>query len=46
MPTRSAHFIAHPSLRRAIADYLVRETAAVTHEIEALAEFTPFKREG
>jgi predicted N-acyltransferase len=46
VPTRSAHFIAHPSLRRAIADYLVRETAAVTHEIEALAEFTPFKREG
>lgn len=45
-PTRSAHFIAHPALRRAVADFLERETEAVAYEMEALGEMTPFKREG
>jgi predicted N-acyltransferase len=42
--THSAHAIAHPGLRRAVADYLSRETPAVADEIELLDQHTPFKR--
>jgi hypothetical protein len=45
-PTYSAHFIAHPGLRRAIDDYLVRERAAVGEHIEELSEHGPFKKSG
>jgi predicted N-acyltransferase len=44
VPTFSAHFIPDPGFRRAVADFLVRERAAVVHEIEALGEMTPFRR--
>jgi hypothetical protein len=44
-PTYSAHFIAHPGLRRAIDDYLRRERMAVAEHIEELAEHAPFKKE-
>jgi len=44
VPTYSAHYIADPGFREAIADFLRRERAAVTHEIGALAELGPFKR--
>jgi uncharacterized protein len=44
--TYSAHWIAHAGLRAAIADYLERERPAIADEIEALEEFTPFKKEG
>jgi len=44
VPTYSAHYIAHPGLRRAVADYLDREREAVAENIEALAEHGPFKK--
>jgi predicted N-acyltransferase len=44
VPTWSAHFIADPRLRAAVADYLAGETAAVAEEIDALGEATPFKK--
>jgi uncharacterized protein len=44
VPTYSAHYIADPGFRGAIADYLRREQAAVEREIEFLGEMTPFKR--
>lgn len=42
--TRSAHWIADPALRRAVADYLVHERRAVARETEMLGDFTPFRR--
>lgn len=42
--THSAHWIADRALRRAVADYLVRERGHVEQEIEALAEHSPFRR--
>ena len=46
MPTTtySAHYIADPALRRAIADYLVRERAYVAAAGEELAGFAPFRK--
>ncbi len=48
MPTAtySAHYIAHPGLRRAVADYLGREREAVSEHIEELAEHGPYKKIG
>jgi hypothetical protein len=43
-PTYSAHWIAHPGLRDAVARYLEAETPAVVDEAEMLAEHTPFKK--
>jgi predicted N-acyltransferase len=43
-PTYSAHWIAHPGLRTAVARYLEAETPAVVNEAELLAEHTPFKK--
>jgi len=43
-PTYSAHWIAHPGLRQAIARYLEAETPAITDEAEALTEAAPFKK--
>ncbi|MFL5237364.1 MAG: GNAT family N-acetyltransferase [Rhizomicrobium sp.] len=44
VPTYSAHYIAHPGLRRAVADYLKAERAAVAESMDLLAEHGPFKR--
>ncbi|MCO5157348.1 MAG: GNAT family N-acetyltransferase [Aquamicrobium sp.] len=44
--TRSAHYIAHPGLRRAVADYLERERREVEAVGEYLEEHGPFKKEG
>ena len=44
VPTWSAHHIAHPGFRRAVADFLAAERAAVAREIAALDELTPFKK--
>ena len=44
--TRSAHFIADPRLRRAVADYLVEERRHVELEAAVLAEHAPFRRGG
>ena len=43
-PTYSAHYIAHPGLRHAVDDYLVRERSAVAEYIEELAEHGPFRK--
>jgi predicted N-acyltransferase len=43
--THSAHHIADPSLRRAIADYLGRERAYVEAVGRELAETTPFRKD-
>ena len=42
--TRSVHWIGHPGLRNAIADYLERERVAVSAEQRALEGFSPFRR--
>ena len=44
--TWSAHYIAHAGLRRAVADYLQDERAAVAEQMEVLAERTPFRKSG
>jgi predicted N-acyltransferase len=43
VPTYSAHWIGHEGLRRAIADYLEGERAAVDEDIEILTEMGPFR---
>ena len=45
-PTWSAHHIAHPGLRQAVANFLDAERRAVAHEIEILSDYAPFRREG
>ncbi|WP_430512550.1 GNAT family N-acetyltransferase [Pannonibacter phragmitetus] len=44
--TRSAHWIAHPGLRAAVADYLERERRAVEMDAAMLAEHAPFRKGG
>jgi predicted N-acyltransferase len=44
-PTYSAHYIAHPGLRRAIADFLKRERAYVDAVGEELAAAGPFRKD-
>jgi predicted N-acyltransferase len=41
--TYSAHYIADPALRRAVADYLKRERRAVAREIALLTEDSPYR---
>jgi uncharacterized protein len=43
--TYSAHFIANPALRRAVADYLARERAYVQAAAEELAAAAPFRKD-
>jgi len=43
VPTYSAHWIGDTNFRKAVASFLARETQMVEHEIEQLAEYTPFK---
>jgi len=45
MATHSAHYIADPGLRRAIADYLVRERAYVERAGQELAAAAPFRKD-
>jgi len=42
--THSAHWIAHPDFRRAIADYLARERPLVEQRHAALLEASPYRR--
>jgi len=46
VPTFSAHWIAHPGLRGAVANYLEHERAGMIREIAALGELSPFRRDG
>jgi predicted N-acyltransferase len=43
--TYSAHFIANPALRRAVAEYLARERAYVEAASEELAAAAPFRKD-
>ena len=43
--TQSAHFIAHPGLRNAVADYLKRERREVSRMSEYLEEHGPFRKD-
>lgn len=43
-PTYSAHWIRDDGFRRAVDDFVRRERAGVEHEMESLAELSPFKR--
>ena len=42
--TYSAHWIAHPGLRDAVADYLEHERTAVEQDLGYLTDRTPFKK--
>jgi uncharacterized protein len=42
--THSAHYIADPGLRRAVADFLRRERRAVTLETALLSEESPYRK--
>ncbi|MEZ5827608.1 MAG: GNAT family N-acetyltransferase [Hyphomicrobiales bacterium] len=42
--TYSAHYIADPALRRAVADYLKRERFAVAQEVALLSAESPYRR--
>jgi len=44
VPTWSAHFIPNPGFRRAVADFLAQERAAVAEQIVELDEMTPFRK--
>ena len=44
VPTYSAHYIANPGFRSAVADFLERETHAMEREIAFLGEMGPFKK--
>jgi predicted N-acyltransferase len=43
--THSAHWIAHPGFRRAIADFLARETPAVREYARELLQHSPYRDE-
>jgi len=43
--TYSAHWIADPGFRRAVAEYLERERRQVAADTDALADFLPFRAE-
>jgi hypothetical protein len=44
VPTWSAHYIPDPNFRRAVADFVARERAAVESEQTFLEELTPFRK--
>ena len=43
--THSLHYLAHPGLSRAVADYLEHERRAIDENKRELAEHTPFRHE-
>ena len=43
--TYSLHYLAHPGLQRAVADYLQAERAGIDAEQQALAAHSPFRQE-
>ncbi len=45
-PTYSAHWIGHPGLRSAIADFLEHERLAKADEMAELAQLSPFRQAG
>lgn len=45
-PIFSAHWIRDPGFRAAIENFLQRERRQIEHDMEQLAEFAPFRRDG
>lgn len=47
MPTEtfSAHYIPDPGFRHAVADYLKRERQYVSHAVDELSEYAPFRKQ-
>jgi uncharacterized protein len=45
VPTYSAHWVPDPAFRRALSQFLARERDMVTHKMDRLAEFSPFRHE-
>jgi predicted N-acyltransferase len=45
-PTFSAHWIAHPGLRRAVANFVDEERRDIEQDMAALAAESPFRRDG
>jgi predicted N-acyltransferase len=45
-PTYSAHWIANPSLRRAVADFLAAERPGMEQAMAAMAQDSPYKKSG
>jgi len=43
--TFSAHWIADPAFKKAVANYLARERQAVDHNMEVLGEYAPFRQD-
>lgn len=43
--THSAHWLAHPGLMQGVEDFVRRERSAVEHEVNILAQHTPFRKE-
>jgi predicted N-acyltransferase len=43
--TRSAHWLAHPELSRAVGNYLEQETSAISQYADELNERSPFKNQ-
>jgi len=46
VPTWSAHYIPNRSFRRAVAEFLARETAALEQDRDWLATLGPFRKDG
>jgi predicted N-acyltransferase len=46
VPTFSAHWIAHKGLRQAVGDFLDQERPAMLEQIEAMAEGSPYRKDG
>ena len=42
--THSAHWLSHPGLMQGVENYLVRERAAIEHQVDILAKHTPFRK--
>lgn len=45
-PTRSVHWLRHPGLREAVADFLQRESQGIGRYVDELEERAPFKPSG
>lgn len=45
-PTRSVHWLRHPGLREAVADFLHRESQGIGRYVDELEERAPFKPSG
>ena len=46
VPTRSAHWLAHPKFARAVETFLERETLGIVQYVNELVEHSPFKEKG